>query len=49
MQRVTDSARVTEEQSMPISRIATCFNLPACRVYEILRQTVGLLKRDLFI
>ena len=34
-------------ENLPISGIAACFNLPACRIYEILRQTVGLLGNDL--
>jgi len=34
-------------ENLPISGIAGCFNLPACRIYEILRQTVGLLGNDL--
>jgi DNA-directed RNA polymerase specialized sigma subunit len=35
-------------ENLPISGIAVCFNLPACRIYEILTQTVGLLGKDLF-
>ena len=34
-------------ENLPISGIAACFNLPAWRIYEILRQTVGLLGNDL--
>jgi hypothetical protein len=34
-------------EKLPISGIAGCFHLPACRIYEILRQTVGLLGNDL--
>ena len=34
-------------ESLPISGIAACFNLPARRIDEILRQTVGLLRDDL--
>jgi hypothetical protein len=34
-------------ENLPISGIAACINLPACRIYEILRQTVGLLGNDL--
>jgi DNA-directed RNA polymerase specialized sigma24 family protein len=34
-------------ENLPISGIAACFNLPACRIHEILRQTVGLLGNDL--
>jgi hypothetical protein len=34
-------------EDLPISGIAACFNLPACRIYEILTQTVGLLGKDL--
>jgi DNA-directed RNA polymerase specialized sigma24 family protein len=33
--------------NLPISGIAACFNLPACRIYEILTQTVGVLGKDL--
>jgi hypothetical protein len=32
---------------LPISRIAACFNLPACRIEEILTQTVGFFRNDL--
>jgi predicted DNA-binding protein YlxM (UPF0122 family) len=28
-------------ENLPISEIADCFNLPGCRIYEILTQTVG--------
>jgi hypothetical protein len=35
-------------ENLPTSWIAACFNLPACRVDEILTQTVGLLRNDLF-
>jgi hypothetical protein len=31
-------------ENLPISRIANCFDLPACRVNEILMQTVGSLR-----
>jgi DNA-directed RNA polymerase specialized sigma subunit len=31
-------------ENLPISEIADCFNLPGCRIYEILTQTVGLLR-----
>ena len=34
-------------ENLPTSWIAACFNLPACRVDEILTQTVGLLGNDL--
>jgi len=34
-------------ENMPISEIADCLNLPACRVDEVLTQTVGLLRNDL--
>ena len=34
-------------ENLPISGIAACFNLPACRIYEILKETVGLLGNDL--
>ena len=34
-------------ENLPISGIAACFNLPGCRIYEILTQTVGLLGNDL--
>ena len=34
-------------ENLPISGIAGCFNLPACRIYEILSQTDGLLGNDL--
>jgi hypothetical protein len=34
-------------EDLPISRIAACFNLPTCRIYEILTQTVGSLGKDL--
>ena len=34
-------------ENLTISEIAACFNLPAWRIYEILRQTVGLLGNDL--
>ena len=30
-------------ENLSISEIAACFNLPACRIDEILTQTVGLL------
>jgi DNA-directed RNA polymerase specialized sigma24 family protein len=33
-------------ENLPISEIAACFNLPACRIYETLTQTVGLLGND---
>jgi DNA-directed RNA polymerase specialized sigma subunit len=33
-------------EDLPVSGIATCFNLPACRVDEILTQTVGSLRRE---
>ena len=35
-------------ENLPTSWIAACLNLPACRVDEILTQTVGLLRNDLF-
>ena len=35
-------------ENLPTSWIAACFNLSACRVDEILTQTVGLLRNDLF-
>lgn len=34
-------------ENVPISGIAAFFNLPACRIYENLRQTVGVLGNDL--
>ena len=34
-------------ENLPISEIADCLNLPACRVDEVLTQTVGLLRNDL--
>jgi DNA-directed RNA polymerase specialized sigma subunit len=34
-------------ENLPISRIAACFNLPACRIEEILTQTVGSFRNDL--
>ena len=34
-------------ENLPISEIAACFNLPACRVDEILTQTVGLRRNHL--
>jgi predicted DNA-binding protein YlxM (UPF0122 family) len=34
-------------ENLPISEIADCFNLPECRIYETLRQTVRLLGNDL--
>jgi DNA-directed RNA polymerase specialized sigma24 family protein len=34
-------------ENLPISGIAAYFNLPACRIDEILTQTVGLLQNDL--
>jgi hypothetical protein len=34
-------------ENLPICGIAAFFNQPACRIYEILRQTVGLLGNDL--
>ncbi len=33
-------------ENLPISGIATCFDLPACRVNEILTQTVGSLRTE---
>ena len=33
-------------ENLPISEIAACFNQPACRIYETLTQTVGLLGND---
>ena len=33
-------------ENLPISGIATCFDLPACRVDEILTQTVGSLRTE---
>ena len=35
-------------ENLPTSCIAASFNLPACRVDEILTQTVSLLRNDLF-
>jgi DNA-directed RNA polymerase specialized sigma subunit len=34
-------------EDLPICGIAASFNLPACQIYEILTQTVGLLGKDL--
>jgi DNA-directed RNA polymerase specialized sigma subunit len=34
-------------ENLPIPEIADCFNLPGCRIYEIITQTVGLLGNDL--
>lgn len=34
-------------ENLPISEIADCLNLPGCRIYEILTQTVGLLENEL--